>query len=132
MKTSTIISQFLFTLALCISLCSCTSESERIKNSRPDYSLDAKDFSNEYDANIAAANQKYKGKIIEINGQISDIGSDFIYLFGYVTCSFKGDQITTITKVKKYRRITIKGVYDKYQGLVPELDNCVIVAYFDF
>jgi len=117
-------------LILCLVFNSCGNGYKQIKDSKPDYILDAKIFRSEYDANTIAANSKYEGKIIEVNGQISDIDNSMVILFGTVWCEFDKNQLASLIEIQKYRRITIKGIYVKSVWSIPLLKNCVVIQYF--
>ena len=58
-------------------------------DSKPSVKISASRLYKEYDANEIAADQKYKGKIIEVTGVIRDIGND-IMNNAYVTLA--GDE----------------------------------------
>ncbi|MBI2623593.1 MAG: hypothetical protein HYW65_03395 [Candidatus Liptonbacteria bacterium] len=110
------------------------------QESQPEVSVikvSAVTLSEEYDANKVAADQKYKGKILEITGVIDSIGKDILdtpyvtlkgrelSLFG-VQCMFSKSQENKLAELVKGRTLTVRG---KVSG---ELIGNVIVRDCDF
>jgi hypothetical protein len=93
----------------------------------------------EYDDNEIAADQKYKGKTVQITASVKDIGKDILnepyitfsdgkeFSLGGVQCYFKRDERDKIGSLKKGQKITIQGVVDGLMMNV-QLKNCVFVV----
>ena len=91
----------------------------------------------EYDANKVAADQKYKGNLLEIMGTIDSIGKDILdtpyvilkgrelSLFG-VQCMFSKDKESKLIELKKGQTLKVRG---KLSG---ELIGNIIVRDCDF
>ena len=102
-------------------------------HSKPSEKISAIRLYKEYDANEIAADQKYKGKIIEVTGVIRDIGNDIMnnaYItlagdeyFGDIQCYF--NEKSVVAKLSKGKRITIIG---SCSGLLMnvQMDNCIV------
>ena len=102
-------------------------------DSKPSVKISASRLYKEYDANEIAADQKYKGKIIEVTGVIRDIGNDIMnnaYVtlagdeyFGDIQCYFNKKSV--VAKLSKGKRITIIG---SCSGLLMnvQMDNCIL------
>lgn len=77
---------------------------------------------NAYDANEVAADQKYKGKILLVSGEIEDIAKDItdtIYItlkggeyIGSVQCFFSKSYENKAASLSKRQHVTIKGKCD--------------------
>ncbi len=86
------------------------------------YSISAQQLYAEYKANEVAADQRYKGKILEVYGEIDSIGKDItdtIYItlkgdkyFGSVQCLFSKDHEHQVANLSKGQFVTVKGKCD--------------------
>ena len=102
-------------------------------DSNPSVTISASKLYKEYNENEIAADEKYKGKIIEVTGVIRDIGNDIMdnaYItlvgneyFGDIQCYFKEKSV--VAKLSKGKRITIIG---SCSGLLMnvQMDNCIL------
>ena len=102
-------------------------------NSNPSVIITASKLYKEYNANEIAADEKYKGKIIEITGVIRDIGNDIMdnaYItlvgdeyFGDIQCYF--NEKSVVAKLSKGKRITVIG---SCSGLMMnvQINNCIV------
>lgn len=89
-----------------------------------------------YNDNEVGADEKYKGKLIEVTGVISDIGKDLLDtpyvsiktddIIGTVQCMFSKDDASLLANLKKDEQITIRGKCKGYLMNVL-LENCEIV-----
>ena len=86
----------------------------------PAFYIDANQITAEYEANEVAADNKYKGKFIIVNGRIEEIKKDildkpFIMLvgdqmgFSGVQCSFEKDEGNLLASLSKGQEVRIKG-----------------------
>ena len=99
-------------------------------DSNPSVTISA---SKEYNENEIAADEKYKGKIIEVTGVIRDIGNDIMdnaYItlvgneyFGDIQCYF--NEKSVVAKLSKGKRITVIG---SCSGLMinVQINNCIV------
>lgn len=98
--------------------------------------IDSVTLWNEYKANEVAADAKYKGKILEISGEVTDIKkdiSDTMYValkgdkyIGSVKCSFPKEWTEQLMKLQKGQILVIKG---ECEGLmmVVNIKKCEII-----
>ena len=99
----------------------------------PVLSVNSKTLYKDYSGNEIAADDKYKGKIIQVNGTIRDIGNDIMddayvtligdEFFGDIQCYFNDK--SNVIDLKKGQRITVVGYCD---GLFMNvlLKNCIL------
>jgi len=97
------------------------------------YTLSADQLFSDYAANEVAADQKYKGQVVVVTGQIDSIGKDitdeaFVVIGGSgfldgVQCMFVKSQETAVAGVSKGQVVTIKGEVGGKMGNVL-LNNC--------
>ena len=99
----------------------------------PVLSVNSKTLYKDYSNNEIAADDKYKGKIIQVNGTIRDIGNDIMddayvtligdEFFGDIQCYFSDK--SNIVDLKKGQRISVVGYCD---GLFMNvlLKNCIL------
>lgn len=90
----------------------------------------------EYDANEVAADENYKGRVIEVTGSINDIKKDvldkmYVSLEGCsfledVQCYFSENQTSALTKLKKEQKITVRGKCEGLFGTI-RMKGCIIV-----
>jgi len=86
------------------------------------YSISAQQLYADYKANEVAADKRYKGKILEVYGEIDNIGKDItdtIYItlkgdkyFGSVQCFFSKDHEYQVANLSKGQFVTVKGKCD--------------------
>lgn len=102
---------------------------------RVDFSLDAMQLVAEFEADEAAANQKYLDKVIEVNGIVKDIlrsDNSVTILLGdpdamsSVSCAMSPENSPDVEEVKSGASLTIKGICS---GMLLDvaLVNCEIV-----
>lgn len=105
-------------------------------NARYDFRISAKDFYNEFNNNEFAADKKYRGKLIEIYGEVQCIGGStnkpYITIdagfLSSVWCYFNMSDIDELSKINKGKSITIVGRYYGDKTVTdPNLGNCKIV-----
>ena len=102
-------------------------------NTNPVLTVNSKNLYNDYNNNEIAADDKYKGKIIQVKGTIRDIGNDIMdeayvtligdEFFGDVQCFFSDKSY--LIDVKKGQNINVVGYCD---GLFINviMKNCII------
>ena len=102
-------------------------------DSNPSVTISASKLYKEYNENEIAADEKYKGKIIEVTGVIRDIGNDIMdnaYItlvgneyFGDIQCYF--NEKSVVAKLSKGKRVTVIG---SCSGLMinVQINNCIV------
>ena len=102
-------------------------------DTKPNLIVSAKKLYKDYNANEIAADEKYKGKIIEVTGVIRDIGNDIMdnayvtlvgdQYFGDIQCYFSEKSV--VASLSKGKRITIIG---SCSGLMMNvhINNCIV------
>ena len=102
-------------------------------DSNPSVTISASKLYKEYNENEIAADEKYKGKIIEVTGLIRDIGNDIMdnaYItlvgneyFGDIQCYF--NEKSVVAKLSKGKKITVIG---SCSGLMinVQINNCIV------
>ena len=102
-------------------------------DSNPSVRISASKLYKEYNENEIAADEKYKGKIIEVTGVIRDIGNDIMdnaYItlvgneyFGDIQCYF--NEKSVVAKLSKGKRVTVIG---SCFGLMinVQINNCIV------
>lgn len=73
-----------------------TNTGSSVADAPPELSVDAETLVNDYKANEVAADQKYKGKVIEISGTVDTIGKDIMDTI-YVTLRVGDPDFPSIT-----------------------------------
>jgi len=103
-----------------------------------DYKISAHQLYMEYNANEVAADQKYKGEILEVDGIVIGIGEDlmgnlYVVLGGAdireigAQCYFSDSHAKAVAQLKKGQTITVKGKCAGYFLLCVDLKGCKIV-----
>jgi hypothetical protein len=102
-------------------------------HTKPNVTVSARKLYKEYNANEIAADEKYKGQIIQVSGIIRDIGNDIMdnayvtligdQYFGDIQCYFNEKSI--VAGLSKGKRITVIG---SCSGLMMnvQINNCII------
>ena len=106
----------------------------------PAYTLSAAQLYSEYEANEVAADQKYEGKILRVQGTVAEIGKDvFFDTPPYVTLGVVGgfdwylgvmcffNEENEVAQLSKGDTITVQGRYEGYL-LGVSLEGCYIVS----
>ena len=94
-------------------------DTQQVRSQTASYTLSADDLFREYDTNEVAADARYKGKIVIVSGTIQDIGKDIMddayiviggggFLDG-VQCIFTKGEQSTVARLSKGQRVTVKG-----------------------
>ena len=135
-NTKSLISFFLFVIIAFGSLDEFENLEQSPKvtpNSNPSVIITASKLYKEYNENEIAADEKYKGKIIEVTGVIRDIGNDIMdnaYItlvgneyFGDIQCYF--NEKSVVAKLSKGKRITVMG---SCSGLMinVQVNDCIV------
>lgn len=115
------------------------SQSRKAENNvRCDFRVSAKDFTREFRNNELAADKKYRGKLVEIYGEIDGVGgsTDNPYItidagfLSSVWCYFNISDVDELAKINKGKSITIVGTYYGDKTFIDlNLGNCKIVRY---
>lgn len=99
----------------------------------PPLAISSADLYEEYKSNEIAADQKYKGKTVQITGKINQIGKDIanqVYftigsgIMGDVQCIIKKSHIDKVASLKPGQEIEVTGVCDG-KVMIVELKECV-------
>lgn len=93
----------------------------------------------DYEANEVSADEKYKGKTLDVQGRVETIGKDIVdsmYVtldinkpmsIGNVQCMFDGGHKAELTQLKKGQKVTLRGEVSGKMGNVL-MRNCAIVS----
>jgi len=106
-----------------------------IASEEPAMTVSASELYADYEANGVAADDKYKGKVLLVTGEVNTIDRDImetIYVtlqgdeyFGDVQCFFAEDHVSAASQLTKGQTITVKGRCDgKLMNVM--LEGCVI------
>ena len=115
-----------------------TTEKEKEKKTRsttPAYVVESSALFAAYKANEVAADTKFKGRVIAVNGIVETIGKDILgnpyitlktgEMFGSVQCMFAPPYSADLGRLTKGTRISLKGVCDgKLMNVI--LRGCII------
>jgi hypothetical protein len=103
-------------------------------NKKIDLVISAVKLCEDYEANELKADEKYKGKVAEVTGEVEDISKVFektsitlkgIDLLYNVNCGFKSENEEEVVNINKGQKITIIGYIDGY-GLTVDMSKCRI------
>ncbi len=84
------------------------------------YKLSAAALINAYEANEVAADEKFKGAIVQVTGKIESVGKDFTgdpyvsigsgkdFELTHVQAIFTGDDVKPLAKLKKGAEVTVQ------------------------
>lgn len=101
-------------------------------NKKVDLVIPAVKLSEDYEANELKADEKYKGKIAEVTGEVEDIskvfektsitlkGKGFLYS---IHCNFETENEKEVININKGQKITIIGYIDGY-GISVDMSKC--------
>ena len=103
-------------------------DTKEVQSKTPSYTLSADQLYREYESNEVAADEKYKGEIVIVYGEIQDIGKDIMdepyiviggggFLDG-VQCSFTKSQESSIASLSKGQNVKVKGEVSGKMGNV--------------
>jgi hypothetical protein len=106
-----------------------------ISTQEPEMRVSARQLYADYEANGVAADEKYKGKVLQVTGVINDIDRDImdnIYVtlkgdqyFGDIQCFFAESHLGTASQLSKGQKITVKGLCDgKLMNVM--LKGCIV------
>lgn len=127
--------------ALLVSGCNIPKSKEEIqkdKNAVPEFTIKAKEILKAYEENEVGADQKYKGKIVQISGVVDTVGkgmfdSSFVtvgsgkpYEFRLIQCGIEKSEESVVANMKPKQKITIKGRVTGLFGNIG-IDDCVVV-----
>ena len=117
-------------------LAACETEfgiAEEIAEQDAEYRVSAAQLFDEYESDEAAANEKYKGKVIIVTGVISRIYRAFLYtpyveLQAGVRCNFSDTEDPSMLKLSEGQTISMKGRGDRFLSSIigVELRGCTV------
>jgi len=111
-------------------------EDKKVEGAKAEVSVSASTLYSEYESNEVAADNKYKDKVIEVSGQVEDIGKDItdsMYLklgsgekrsIGGVQAFFSDKYSDQLAKIQKGANVTLKCKCNGKMGNVL-LKNCM-------
>ena len=98
-----------------------------IKNKSAEFSMSTSELLYAFKENEAAANAKYKDKIINVSGIVTEIGESSVTLDENVICNISdNDGMEKIQTLRKGSLINVKGKCDGKWLWTVHLDMCVI------
>lgn len=114
------------------------AETQKNVNAAPELSVTAKEIIGAYEANEVAADQKYKGKIVQVSGIADSIGKDLLddpyvtvgtgkdFELRQVQCFVEKSGESALASLRPKQKVTVKG---KVKGLFGNigLSDCVVV-----
>jgi len=136
LKKLFIVMGIIFVLIFVLTMCDTTPSTTPVPTSTPIpeiLKITAIDLANTYKANEINADKLYKGRMIELTGNVYDIsdmlGSQSITIEGqdynHVLCFFKPNQKDKLATLQKGQNVTIIGLVDGY-SLMTVVKNCEI------
>ena len=104
------------------------TDTQEIKNQEASFTLTANELYSEYDHNEVAADSKYKGKVVAVDGIVQDIGKDIMddayiviggsgFLDG-VQCMFTSGEQSKVANLSKGQKVSVKGEVSGKMGNV--------------
>lgn len=101
--------------------------------------ISAEKLNDAFQENEVAANQRYKGQIIEVSGKVNSVESGFWggvtvkidadeYGVYQINCSMNRDQESKVASLKSGQKIVIRGKCTGKSFIEVELDDCDIVG----
>lgn len=112
--------------------------SVQTQNTEPPIYISASELYNEYKDNEVAADMKYKGKIVVVNGIVGEVGKDIVdtpyisltgggqYEITKVQCMFSDKDLNRLATISKGSSISIQGTCTWGKLFWPLLQNCSI------
>lgn len=90
------------------------AESASAKMQPAAYTMDAREFSQQYEENLIAAKEKYEGKVVVVNGMVVDISDRYIQIMSYgmsmpLYCFFDSSENGSMAKLSKGDYVSVKG-----------------------
>lgn len=135
-----IVGLFIACLGVVASGCSVPDEGSESSDSigKPDVKVEAKQILKEFEENEAAADDKYKGKTLQVSGVVDKVDTEFLddekysvqigagTNFDLITVNCNGQSSKDVSKIKKGQKITVVGEFDDGGDLGVELKPCKI------
>lgn len=101
------------------------------------YHVTAEELVSAYEENAIAADQKYKGKVIQVTGYINDFDEDIMgdpyitlcvdeYGWNCVQCSFPDSERKALARLSKGQRVCVKGVCKGKPVINVSLEGCAL------
>ena len=105
--------------------------------SSPSYRVNYKALAGEFENNSLAAESKYEGKLIYVEGPVNSIDKDILdnpyvsisgqYDFAMIQCFLTGDEVSGASSLRKGQRIVVAGVVGG-TTLGVSLDGCKVIS----
>ena len=117
---------------ICIAICAIAGyfyinqPHKNYSKSEADISIEASRFISEFNDNPKTAEDKYRGKILEIKGEITSNQINHFMLNDYIYCVKDSTQKISI---EPNENVVVKGRYIGFDDLLEEikLDHCIII-----
>jgi len=116
--------------------CKSEQSAEEKTSGEPTTSIRAADLGADYKGNPLAADEKYKSKVLRVDGTIEAIGKDdsdtlYVTLSTYLLdwdlkCTFSDDQIDELTKLRKDQWVTLRGICEGHKANTVLLRGCLV------
>jgi len=114
-----------FALWLCMAIFCCAGGRESTRgtsSSQPAIIVTAPELISDYQANEIAADQRYKGRVIQVSGAVESIGKDIV-----------DSMYITLKSGEKYDVVSVQCFFDDSAGprlaRLRESDNVTVVCY---
>lgn len=114
---------------------SSSSSSDKKDSENASITMSANQLCSDYNANEVSADNKYKGKVLEVNGVVEEIRKDFLdniivelkgsEFLSNVDCAF-GDDKSSTANLSKGQKVTIIGKCDGFLMKSVQLKKCRI------
>lgn len=115
---------------LCLAALLACKQTPPVKRA-PELKVSAQQLASDYNANEARGDSLYKGKVIEVDGAIQSIDSDFsdeavvvLYTGDLLGCSLRGLPKSVAAGLSKDQRVTFVCVGDGESIGAPRLKDC--------
>lgn len=92
------------------------------------YTVDADYFLSEFHEMMDAAHEKYTDKVIEIDGELTDMQEGYLLINNQIVCTLADDPGWPLEDFVPGSRVVVKGRVIGYDDLLDEikLDNCTV------
>ena len=121
-------------VALLLAFGSDSEDSSETAKAPTDFKVGAMDLYSEYQNHEVRADNKYRDKILEVEGVVDDIGKDVlddIYITlspGWVRCGFGPSESNNVGDLNLGDRVVIKGKCEGMTIGMVSLHNCVVLG----
>jgi len=97
----------------------------------------AKQLYADYDANVIAAHNKYKGQVLQVSGTVYEISKDILgdplivldtgHSMDAIYCHFDKKEESQLVQLAKGQEITVQCMSTGFSLLSPSLTDCILV-----